>query len=73
MSYPNKCDDAGVRCRRRNLFSNPRKTVNGAPFGIFRGRRGAADGTLRLNETRAAISAYRAAVPAPDSDAVAAR
>jgi hypothetical protein len=74
MSYPAKCDDAGVRCRRRNLFSNPRKTVNGAPFGIFKGRPGAADGTLRLNETRSAISAYRAAIPLqPDSDALAAR
>jgi hypothetical protein len=73
MSYPAKCDDAGVRCRRRNLFSNPRKTVDGAPFGILKGRPGAADGTLRLNETRSAISAYRAPLPVPDSDAVAAR
>jgi hypothetical protein len=74
MSYPAKCDDAGVTCRRRNLFSNPRKTVDGAPFGIFKGRRGAADGALRLNETRAAISTYQAAVPVQaGSDAVARR
>jgi hypothetical protein len=72
MSYPAKCDDAGVTCRRRNLFSNPRKTVDGAPFGILRGRSGAADGTLRLNETRSAISAYRQGLPLqPSGDAVA--
>ncbi|WP_020179830.1 reprolysin-like metallopeptidase [Methylopila sp. M107] len=59
MSYNNKCIDKGVDCARVNQFSNPKSQVSGQPFGVAAGKKGAADATRRLNETRAAIAAYR--------------
>jgi hypothetical protein len=59
MSYPNLCSDRSLDCTVVNMFSNPRKYIDGARFGIAAGRPGAADGARRLNETRSAVADYR--------------
>lgn len=63
MSYSDRCDVANVTCSLKNLFSNPRKIVNDARFGIVAGRTGAADASRRLNETRRGVASYRTTVP----------
>jgi len=59
MSYNDACAKFSTTCRRRNLFSNPRKSVSGEPFGVPIGTEGAADASRRLNETRRGIADYR--------------
>jgi hypothetical protein len=59
MSYPNLCIDSSLQCTVVNMFSNPRKYVDGVRFGIAAGRPGAADGARRLNETGDAVANYR--------------
>ncbi|HET6436117.1 MAG TPA: FG-GAP-like repeat-containing protein, partial [Xanthomonadaceae bacterium] len=51
-----------------NLFSNPRKTCEGAPCGVAKGQPEAADAALSLSETMPLIAAFRASKVA-DADA----
>jgi hypothetical protein len=59
MSYPNKCNKAGVTCTRIPYFSTPLKTWNKRKMGIPQNLAGAADAVRTLNVTRAAVAAYR--------------
>lgn len=56
MAYTNKCDDKlgpqGIGCDYKRLFSNPNKKVNGYPFGVKPGNKGASNGRRWLNEIR---------------------
>lgn len=52
MAYENRCNDAGVACEYKRLFSSPLLTVNGRKFGVPAGKAGAADAVRWLNEIR---------------------
>lgn len=71
MAYSNKCYDAGVNCEQVNLYSSPKLTVKGKPFGIPQGKKGAADGARRLNETKAGVAAYRSGKASTDAQVAA--
>jgi hypothetical protein len=59
MSYPNKCNKAGITCTRIPYFSTTLKTWNGRKIGIPQNQNGAADAVQTLNVTRATVAAYR--------------
>lgn len=52
MAYENRCNDAGLACEYKRLFSSPQLTVKGASFGVPQGVNGAADAVRWLNEIR---------------------
>lgn len=59
MAYANYCNSKGVSCTRVGFFSNPNKSSNGGVLGVAVGKKDAAYNAYRLNQTRAAIAAYR--------------
>jgi hypothetical protein len=59
MSYPTKCNKAGVTCTVIKYFSTPLRTWAGRKVGIPQYQNGAADAARTLNATRAAVAAYR--------------
>lgn len=59
MAYADYCNSRGVSCTRVGFFSNPYKTYNAGVLGVKPGLANPAYNTLRLNQTRAAIAAYR--------------
>lgn len=71
MSYSTHCTNEGVTCERLSLFSNPKKTINGVPFGIG----GVADAVGQLNKNFSYVANFRQSVtsysPAIDYNCVA--
>ena len=68
MSYPDQCDDAGLRCPPLLRFSNPLQRHDGDPLGIPYGAGGAgvtgpADASAVLDATGPAVALWRDAPP----------
>lgn len=60
MAYTSACSAVSVVCSYVQWFSTPKKEYNGtSKLGVAQGKKGAADATRRLNETRTGISQYR--------------
>ncbi|MEJ8572164.1 M12 family metallo-peptidase [Microbaculum marinum] len=61
MAYNAECGDKQPdrSCPRVPMFSSSKKKYEGAKLGQRRGRKGAADASRRLNETRAGVASYR--------------
>lgn len=58
MSEDARCAAAGVKCRFVEMFSNPKKTVNGRPFGVASGPY-AADAVRAINENASTVASFR--------------
>ncbi len=64
MSYPNRCNAAGVTCQRLVRFANPDQTWLGDPLGVpandpETGIEGPADARLTINRTARWVGSYR--------------
>jgi hypothetical protein len=59
MSYPDKCLDLAMNCKRIPYFSTPLKLYNGQKIGVAKNHAGAADGVSTLNATRSIVAKYR--------------
>lgn len=59
MAYADYCYSKGVSCTRIGYFSNPYKAYNGGVLGVKPGVTNAAHNAARLNQTKAAIAAYK--------------
>ena len=59
MAYADYCYSKGVSCTRIGYFSNPYKTYNGGTLGVKPGATNPAYNAYRLNQTKAAIAAYK--------------
>jgi hypothetical protein len=59
MAYADYCTSKGVSCTRVGFFSSPYRTSNGGALGVKPRAKDPAYNAYRLNQTKAAIAAYR--------------